>query len=309
MSQHQIVAIAAGRGGSAKTTLAFALGDVLHRLRGVGDVALLDLDPQANLTSYAGQDPVDDPLSAAPVTIHGLHLYRGGRSLALATVPQRAAHVARALAEGSADRVVIADLPPALHDPSHRVLFERDDVLWMGAIRVEPGSFQSLNELVALCARAQAPYVLVPTFHISNRSVIAATAMALRSQHAGHVSRTMLPDDSKAKECVLAGTPVTLFAPRAKVSQAVIALVDEVFGDDTPPPGATTVAPAPAATADRPPAARPARARRSTVADSTPAPKPARAPKAVGGGSRSATTASDAPPSGGGAAPPRARRR
>jgi chromosome partitioning protein len=234
MAQHQIVAVAAGRGGSAKTTLTFAMGDVLHRLRGMADVALLDLDPQANLTSYAGQDPVDDPLRADAVEVYGLSLYRGGRGLALADVQGRAAHVARVLAEGSPDRVVIADLPPALHDPSHRVLFERDDVFWVGAIRAEPGSFQSLNELVAMCARARAPYVLVPTFYIGNRSVIAATSMALRSQHAGHVAKTVLPDDSKAKECVLAGMPVTLFAPRAKASQAVVALMEEVFGDGDP---------------------------------------------------------------------------
>lgn len=235
MSQHRIVAIAAGRGGSAKTTLTFAVGDVLHRLRGLSDVALLDLDPQANLTSYAGEEPVGDPLTAAGVTVHGMTLYRGGRALATASVADRARHTDRALSEGSPDRVVIADLPPALHDPSHRILFERDDVLWMGAIRAEPGSFQSLNELVAMCARAQASYVLVPTFHVTNRSVISATTMALRSQHAGHVSRTVIPDDSKAKECVLSAMPVTAFAPRAKVSLSVVALVDEVFGLGVPP--------------------------------------------------------------------------
>lgn len=244
MSEHRIVAVAAGRGGSAKTTLTFAIGDVLHRMRGVSDVALLDLDPQGNLTSYAGQDPLDDPLGAPSVTVHGLTLYRGGRGLALADVRQRAAHVARTLEEGSSERVVIADLPPALHDPSHRVLFDRRDVFWMGAIRAEPGSFQSLNELVAMCARVEAPYVLVPTFHLNNRSVIAATTVALRSQHAGHVSRTVLPDDSKAKECVLAGLPVTMFAPRAKASQAVVSLIEEVFGEGEPEAEAADAAPA-----------------------------------------------------------------
>ena len=234
MAQHRIVAVAAGRGGSAKTTLTFAVGDVLHRLKGIADVALLDLDPQANLTSYAGQDPVEDPLTAPAVTVHGLTLYRSGRGLALADLHSRATHVQRALSDGGADRIVIADLPPALHDPSHRVLLERDDVFWLGAIRAEPGSFQSLNELVAMCARADAPYVLVPTFHVANRSVIAATSVALRAQHTGHVTRTVLPDDSKAKECVLAGMPVTIFAPRAKASQAVVALIDEVFGEGDP---------------------------------------------------------------------------
>ena len=232
MSDLRIVALAAGRGGSGKTTLTYAIGDVLHRLRGEPDVAIIDLDPQANLTSYAGHDPVDEPLSAPPITVHGLALYRGGRSLAEATVAERAQHIDRALAEGTADRILIADLPPALHDPIHRVLFERDDVMWMGAIRAEPGSFQSMNEMVAMCARAQAPYVLVPTFHIKNRSVITATSMALRSQHTGHVARTVIPDDSKAKECVLAAMPVTLFARRSKASEAIAALVAEVFGDE-----------------------------------------------------------------------------
>lgn len=236
MPDYRIVALAAGRGGSAKTTLTYALGDVLHRLRAVPDVALLDLDPQANLTSYAGQDPVDDPLTAPSVSVHGLTVFRGGRALSAATVAERARFVERVLADGTPDRVVIADLPPALHDPSHRVLLERDDVLWMGAIRAEPGSFQSLNELVAMCARAQAPYVLVPTFYVTNRSVIAATTMALRSQHAGHVSKVVIPDDSKAKECVLSAMPVTMFAPRAKASQAVIALADEVFGKEEEAP-------------------------------------------------------------------------
>lgn len=230
MSQFRIIALAAGRGGSAKTTLTYAIGDVLHRLRDQADVAIMDLDPQANLTSYAGQDPADEPLTAAPVDVHGLSLYRGGRALAAASLADRAAHVNRALTEGTPDRVVVADLPPALHDPIHRALFERDDVLWVGAIRAEPGSFQSLNELVAMCARAEAPYVLVPTFHLTNRSVIAATSMALRSQHAGHVTKTIIPDDSKAKECVLAGTPVTLFAKRSKVATAIVSLVDEIFG-------------------------------------------------------------------------------
>jgi chromosome partitioning protein len=232
MSDLRIVALAAGRGGSGKTTLTYAIGDVLHRLRGEPDVAIIDLDPQANLTSYAGHDPVEEPLTAPPVMVHGLALYRGGRSLAEATLAQRAALIDRVLREGAPGRVLIADLPPALHDPIHRVLFERDDVIWLGAIRAEPGSFQSMNEMVAMCARAHAPYVLVPTFHIKNRSVITATSMALRSQHTGHVARTVIPDDSKAKECVLAGMPVTLFARRSKAAEAIAALVAEVFGDE-----------------------------------------------------------------------------
>jgi chromosome partitioning protein len=269
MPDLRIVALAAGRGGSGKTTLTYAIADVLHRLRGELDVAMIDLDPQANLTSYAGHDPVDEPLVAPPVTVHGLALYRGGRSLAESTVTERAALIDRALAEGSPDRILIADLPPALHDPIHRVLFERDDVMWMGAIRAEPGSFQSMNEMVAMCARAQAPYVLVPTFHIKNRSVITATSMALRAQHTGHVTHTVIPDDSKAKECVLAGMPVTLFAHRCKAAQAVVELVAEVFGDEGEVEPTEELAEAAAASAATPAPGTRSRSSRDATREST----------------------------------------
>jgi len=49
MSQIRILAVAAGRGGTGKSTLAFAVADALRRLDPAIDVALVDLDPQAGL--------------------------------------------------------------------------------------------------------------------------------------------------------------------------------------------------------------------------------------------------------------------
>lgn len=228
MSQIRMLAVAAGRGGTGKSTLAFAVADALRRLDPSIDVALVDLDPQAGLTGYAKRSPAADPLKDPPTEVHGIPLYRGGRALAHATDAQLARHLDRAL-DGRADRVLILDMAPALTDASHRVVFNRPDVMLLGAIKTEPGSFQSLNELVAYVSRRGLPYMLVPTIH---RSVLLNNTMLLtmRQQHEGHVSDVVFPLDGKAAECVVAGQPVTMYAKRSKAAKAVVALVEELFG-------------------------------------------------------------------------------
>jgi chromosome partitioning protein len=232
MSDLRILAVAAGRGGTGKSTLTFGIAHTLRELKGMGDVAMLDLDPQAGLTTRAGKAPVADPIHEPPVDVFGIALYRAGRGLAHATDAQIAAHIDRAVAEGSPDRVVVADMPPALHDRVHRLIFERDDAFVLGAIRCEPDSFHSMNELVAQVGRAGRPYVLVPTFH-AKKNAQNATLLALQSQHQGHVTETLIPQDNKAVDCVLTRQPVTRFAKKAKISLAISALLDEVLATET----------------------------------------------------------------------------
>lgn len=231
MSQLRVLAVAAGRGGTGKSTLAFGIADEIRRTDERLDVALVDLDPQAGLTGYAKLAPSADPVRDAPATVHGLTLYRGGRALAHATEAEISGHLERALAAGpgEADRVLVVDMAPALTDAAHRAVFARDDVMLVGAIKTEPGSFQSLNELVAYVSKRDLPYVLVPTIH---RSVLLNNTMLLtmRQQHEGHVSDVVFPLDGKAAECVVAGQPVTMYARRSKAAKAVAQLVQELFG-------------------------------------------------------------------------------
>src|SRR5215469_2419034 len=100
MSPLRILAVAAGRGGTGKSTIAFALADALRASGTASDVALLDLDPQAGLTGYAKRAPTEDPVRDPPVEVHGLTLYRGGRALAHASDEEIGEHVSRALAAG-----------------------------------------------------------------------------------------------------------------------------------------------------------------------------------------------------------------
>ena len=282
MSSVRILAVAAGRGGTGKSTLAFAVADALRHLNGGTDVALVDLDPQAGLTGYAKCAPAADPLRDPPADVHGIPLYRGGRALAHATEAALAAHLERTLDDGGADeRVVVVDMAPALTDAAHKVVFTRDDVMLLGAIKTEPGSFQSLNELIAYVSRRGLPYVLVPTIH---RNVLLNNTMLLtmRQQHHGHVSDVVFPLDGKAAECVVAGQPVTMYARRSKAAKAVAQLVEELFGAAdasadadaaAPPPATPAPAPAPAPSTAPPGAGKsPARApRRGAKAAAAPA--------------------------------------
>lgn len=254
MSDIRILAVAAGRGGTGKSTIAFGLADALRTAHPELDVALVDLDPQAGVTGYAKHVPSADPVRDAPVAVHGLKLFRGGRALAHASESEMKAHLERALAD-SASTVLVVDMSPALTDVAHRVTFARDDVMLIGAIKTEPGSFQSMNELVAYVSRRGLSYVLVPTIH---RNVLLNNTMLLtmRQQHEGHVADAVVPLDGKAAECVVAGQPVTLYARRSKASRAIVQLVQEVFGGgETPPLDAPVTAskpPARKAGADRP---------------------------------------------------------
>ena len=236
MSEIRILAVAAGRGGTGKSTLAFAVADALRQMDGGFDVALIDLDPQAGLTGYAKRAPAADPVRDKPVDVHGIPLFRGGRALAHASEAELSAHLKRALT-GHPDRVLVVDMAPALTDAAHKVVFARNDVMLLGAIKTEPGSFQSLNELVAYVSKRGLPYVLVPTIH---RSVLLNNTMLLtmRQQHEGHVSDVIVPLDGKAAECVVAGQPVTMYAKRSKAAKAVRQLVEEIFGAEGAESGA-----------------------------------------------------------------------
>jgi chromosome partitioning protein len=239
MSPLRILAVAAGRGGTGKSTIAYALADALRSSGTASDVALVDLDPQAGLTGYAKRAPTEDPVRDPPVTVHGIELFRGGRALAHANDDEIADHLSRALGTG-ADRVLVVDMAPALTDVAHRVVFSRDDVMLIGAIKTEPGSFQSLNELVAYVSRRGVPYVLVPAIH---RSVLLnnTTLLAMQKQHEGHFSDVVIPLDGKAAECVMAGKPVTMFARRSRAAQAIVQLVEEIFGPRPVPAPASAV--------------------------------------------------------------------
>lgn len=211
----RLLAVASAKGGTGKSTLALALGHSLATEHGVG-VTLLDLDPQAGLTDYAGFAPTDDPLHAEAVIAHGVTLYRSGRALAFASDAELATHVDRVVAAG---RLVVADMSPALSDAAHRAVLARRDTLLLLAIRQDAGGITAAGEIAAVAESKGVPFVVAPTF--GKRWKVAELAQAVFRRDYGSRVLAGVPEDVRAADAPLHRQPVTVVAPRSRVADAV----------------------------------------------------------------------------------------
>ncbi len=221
----RVVALASGKGGVGKSTLALALADVWRSLLEPETVALVDLDPQGGATVAAGVPAARDPLRSEPVTVHGFRLYSGGRALAGATEPEleRRLHTAMATAA-----LVVVDLSPALTDAPHAVTLPLSEPLLIVA-RCDAAGLPNVAEVVALAGAAGCSWWIVPTFR-KNTALSREAEAFLRGRYADRVTRTVIPEDAKAAEAAGAGRPVTLTAPRGRAAGAVRELVAELQG-------------------------------------------------------------------------------
>jgi cellulose biosynthesis protein BcsQ len=227
MGEHggRVVALASGKGGVGKSTLALALADVWAAAG--WRVALVDFDPQGGVTRAAGVAvPSWDNGPPPPVSVHGVTLWPAGRALAALApdaVAERLAHAA-----AGADLVVV-DLSPALTDAPHAVTLETAAVLVVVA-RCDAAGLPNVAETVALAHAAGVPCRVVPTFRGGTGLSREAEAF-LRGRYGDAVTVATIPADAKAAESAGRGLPVTRSARRAKVSEAVRALAAELAGD------------------------------------------------------------------------------
>jgi chromosome partitioning protein len=225
LNARRVIAVASGKGGTGKSTLALALGHALWTDCGI-PVTLLDLDPQAGLTDYAGLSPTDDPLRDEPAIKHAMAIFRSGRALAHASDEEMAAHIQRAT-EGPG--LVVVDLPPALSDVGHRVLFGRPDVQLLCAVRADIGGMRATGEVTALAQARGVPYRLVPTF--GSRLAIALAAQSWMMTEYGDRVLEPIPEDAWAMHAPAHRKPVTLSAPKANVSRAIRSLAEMIAED------------------------------------------------------------------------------
>lgn len=217
-----LVVLASGKGGTGKTTLALALA-AAWRTPG-RTVGLVDGDAQAGATRAAGITPPPDPLTADPLAVHGLTLWRGGRALADATTGALAARLTAAA--GVCD-VVVVDASPAITDAGHAAAFPRAAVVLVVA-RCDAAGLAHAEETVSLADADGVPVVrIVPTF--AGPTTLAREALAwMRGRFGDRVTLTTIPADVRAAEAPGKGAPVLDTAPRSRVSQAVRALADEL---------------------------------------------------------------------------------
>lgn len=214
---------ASGKGGTGKTTVTLSIGSVLAE-RGKS-VVLLDLDPQAALTEFAGEAPVTNPLKADPVEVHSMVLLRGGRPLAFAAEGDISDHIERAAAIGA--DYLLADMSPAWSDVPHRAMLSVVDLLVL-VPKLDAGGLPGIRELVEVAAEHGIPHRIVPTF--AKRWTLAWEVEAsLRNQYGTRVTKSMVPEDVRAAEAVAAGLPISIYAPTSRASEALHALVAELI--------------------------------------------------------------------------------
>ena len=219
----RLIAVGSGRGGSGKTTVALGLAHALAAGHG-RRIALVDLDHQGSLTLYAGARPVADPLTAPPVSVHGVSLYRGGEPLAHATAAQLVEQLRRA--ESAVDGVVV-DLPPSLTDPSHAAVLSRPADLLVIVAELEPGSLQPASKLRAMAEIAGVPVLVLPNKD-NARGVTGGTLMVLQGAFGAEMAAVSLKDLAAAPESISKRKPVTAHKPKAPISQAIFAVARDL---------------------------------------------------------------------------------
>lgn len=153
-----VLALAARKGGSGKTTLAAHLGVQAER-DGSGPVTLIDLDPQQSLTAWWNDRQAETPRL--------LEVQTGKLKLELSKASQSAG-------------LVILDTPP-LDSHAITAAIEAADLVVI-PVKPSPHDLRGVGVTVELCERAKRPFVFVVSQAIG-RSAITQQAVLALSQY------------------------------------------------------------------------------------------------------------------------------
>ncbi len=247
-----VIAVWHQKGGVAKTTTALSLGACL--VEQYHETLLIDLDPQANLTSGLGVDPAQMRRSAADVLLGNETLLRLSRETGLPgldLVPSNADMVTvsrflhlrqsyeTALRHSLAGQdlahyeFVVMDCPPLVGPLTITALTAAQLVLVptqceyfsMQALR---HSLDLVNVVRAKTNPALAYRLLVTMF--DQRGQLHRRALTQLQQHfTPALLQTIIGVDSKLRESQLVGKPITLYAGNSRGAQQYRRLAEELY--------------------------------------------------------------------------------
>ncbi len=246
----QIIAVANEKGGVAKTTTSLSLGGAYVDLG--REVLLVDLDPQGNLSLALGMSPhkvrrsVADILlnSSTPLgisretSIPGLDLIPANADVALAErfLPVRQDYktiLMRSLSMLQRYDIIILDCPPSLGVLTQNALTAAD--LLVIPTQAEYFSIYGIRSMLNTLRsirgneNPQLGYRILVTMldvRIGSHKMLLTQ---LRSSFGAAVLKTVIQIDSKLRESVIAGLPITHFSPKSRSSQQYCALAQELL--------------------------------------------------------------------------------
>lgn len=246
----QILAIANEKGGVAKTTTTISLGGALVE-QGF-DVLLIDLDAQANLTLALGIQPAkvrrstadmllnsSTPLSVSRETgVPGMDIIPANADMGLAerflSIRQNYTQILRAALESvSHYDYILLDCPPSIGVVTLNALTASN--LLVIPTQAEYFSSFALRNMVQAVKRVQAQdnpeltyRILITLFDVRNR-IHRSIREQLYLRFENLVLKEMVQVDTKLRESVVAGLPITLYANNSRSAHQYRALVQELM--------------------------------------------------------------------------------